>query len=391
MSRARRRLRRWDWRFAPRYCLIRSLLSRPRMAGVTLISTRPPSRSPSQTLSDIGIVLPSLHLGSFSQMTFDSISPPSEEQQRSPILQTPTSSRRVRARISTTQGDDSRMHERNRSAINGGALPSARASDTRSRREDTLEGDYPSTPSTARRASLQPLLTSGSGVYLGRPAGLPIDSYDPTVQGDGAAAVRAETASVISGEDTPRNRPSDTQLKVFNGPRRVDSAEYKYDTPVSVRTSSFLQYPSPSSTSPPSQIRAADAPLQYVTSPVAQDSTSSPVPSVTKVFIRPQIAQKVTPPEEVCVECMLRDRDMADVDVTSPGVWERESDVWYEELVRREVQEARDGILPSGNSNKPRSRGGRLTEGNLAIWLTLVRNLYYGSASCAATTDIIFT
>ena len=72
---------------------------------------------------------------------------------------------------------------------------------------------------------------------------------------------------------------------------------------------------------------------------------------------------------------MMRDRDMADVDVTSPGVWERESDVWYEELVRRELKEARRGIVPTVNSNKPKSKGDPLTEANLGIWLTKVRFL----------------
>ena len=88
---------------------------------------------------------------------------------------------------------------------------------------------------------------------------------------------------------------------------------------------------------------------------------------------QPQTAQRVVPPEEVCIECMMRDRDMAEVDVTSPGVWERESDVWYEELVRREVEEARRGTMASANSNKPRSKGDPLTEANLNVWLTMVR------------------
>ncbi len=34
----------------------------------------------------------------------------------------------------------------------------------------------------------------------------------------------------------------------------------------------------------------------------------------------------IPPQEEVCVECAMRDQDMADVDVTSAGVWERASD-----------------------------------------------------------------
>ncbi|EGO00302.1 hypothetical protein SERLA73DRAFT_168083 [Serpula lacrymans var. lacrymans S7.3] len=76
------------------------------------------------------------------------------------------------------------------------------------------------------------------------------------------------------------------------------------------------------------------------------------------------------PPEEVCVECAMRDQDMADVDVTGPGVWDRESNVLYEELLRRELEEEDAGVV-STDSSKPRARGGRLTEQNLKIWLTM--------------------
>ena len=41
---------------------------------------------------------------------------------------------------------------------------------------------------------------------------------------------------------------------------------------------------------------------------------------------------------EVCVECMMRDRDMADVDVTGHGMWERESDAEFEEVMRAEQE-----------------------------------------------------
>lgn len=38
------------------------------------------------------------------------------------------------------------------------------------------------------------------------------------------------------------------------------------------------------------------------------------------------------PPEEVCLECMMRDRDLADVHVTGPGAWDRGSDADWDEL-----------------------------------------------------------
>lgn len=67
---------------------------------------------------------------------------------------------------------------------------------------------------------------------------------------------------------------------------------------------------------------------------------------------------------------------MADVDVTSPGVWARESDVAYEELLRREDEEGSAGTMPEEvDIERPRARGGRLTEQNLKLWLSLVRGL----------------
>ncbi|EIW83017.1 hypothetical protein CONPUDRAFT_81113 [Coniophora puteana RWD-64-598 SS2] len=74
------------------------------------------------------------------------------------------------------------------------------------------------------------------------------------------------------------------------------------------------------------------------------------------------------PPEEVCIECAMRDQDMADVVAVGPGVWERESDVLYEELVRREQEEEAAGIPPSDNPPRPRAKGGRLTEQNLKVF-----------------------
>lgn len=80
-----------------------------------------------------------------------------------------------------------------------------------------------------------------------------------------------------------------------------------------------------------------------------------------------------TPPEEICVECAMRDQDMADVIVVGPGIWDRESDVLYEELLCRELEEEEAGVISSECSSKPRARGGRLTEQNLKVWHTMVR------------------
>ncbi|KAF8658247.1 hypothetical protein AX16_002023 [Volvariella volvacea WC 439] len=98
----------------------------------------------------------------------------------------------------------------------------------------------------------------------------------------------------------------------------------------------------------------------YVTPPVP--------PNPVNPVYTPVVPQ---PAEEVCVECAMRDQDMADVDVTSPGVWDRESDVLYEELLRREQEDDANGTAYSEDTGRPRAKGGRLTEQNLRIWLTL--------------------
>ncbi|KAH8990583.1 hypothetical protein EDB92DRAFT_1798874 [Lactarius akahatsu] len=86
--------------------------------------------------------------------------------------------------------------------------------------------------------------------------------------------------------------------------------------------------------------------------------------------INPVFTTQPLPPEEVCVECAMRDQDMADVDVTSLGIWARESDIHYEDLLRRELEEEAMGVPPP-DLQRPRARGGRLTEANLKLWLTM--------------------
>lgn len=99
-----------------------------------------------------------------------------------------------------------------------------------------------------------------------------------------------------------------------------------------------------------------------------QPTYINPAPAPTP--INPVFTSQPLPAEEICVECAMRDQDMADVDVTSPGIWARESDVHYDELLRRELEEEAMAISPQ-EQQRPRARGGRLTEANLKHWLTL--------------------
>lgn len=71
----------------------------------------------------------------------------------------------------------------------------------------------------------------------------------------------------------------------------------------------------------------------------------------------------------------MRDQEMADVDVTSPGVWDRASDAAFEELKRRELEDEVNGV--ASDPNRPRLKGGRLTEQNLKLWLSIVRIIIF--------------
>ena len=78
---------------------------------------------------------------------------------------------------------------------------------------------------------------------------------------------------------------------------------------------------------------------------------------------------------------------MADVDVTSPGVWERASDVAYEELKQRELDEEANGIVTADDTSWPRVKGGCLTEQNVKLWLRIVSG-YFNFCYCSSISSL---
>ncbi|KAG8906161.1 hypothetical protein FRB99_007475 [Tulasnella sp. 403] len=202
-----------------------------------------------------------------------------------------------------------------------------------------------------------------------------------TQQHDMPLSIPGEHASAV-GRQSPRvdepswapiatARPEDVMRDIPQ-----PNPESRLDAPPSIATSPF---PSSSRPAPLNQAspyptfpsQTPEAPAIYTQRPTMDTRREQP-----QTRGGPRAAPVVV--EEVCIECMMRDRDMADIDVTGPGVWDRESDVWYNELVRREQEEeirARlEGIpLPAETSGRqrPRARGDRLTEENLKVWLTM--------------------
>jgi hypothetical protein len=110
----------------------------------------------------------------------------------------------------------------------------------------------------------------------------------------------------------------------------------------------------------------------YAQQPTYVTLSSAPNP------LQPVYLPNLPPQEEVCVECAMRDQDMADVDVTSPGVWERESDALYDDLVRREQEEEQEDVISSESykSTRPRAKGGRLSESIFIVWLTMFSTVF---------------
>ncbi|EJD42732.1 hypothetical protein AURDEDRAFT_114953 [Auricularia subglabra TFB-10046 SS5] len=117
-------------------------------------------------------------------------------------------------------------------------------------------------------------------------------------------------------------------------------------------------------------------------SPQGQQATTPGTPPTNTQAQAVPLAARKKPDEEVCIECMMRDRDMADVDVTSPGAWARPSDADWEDLLRREREEemgergtASGEASSSGHSGRPplkvRSKGGKLTEENVRKWVLM--------------------
>ncbi|CAH7669923.1 hypothetical protein PPACK8108_LOCUS4582 [Phakopsora pachyrhizi] len=172
----------------------------------------------------------------------------------------------------------------------------------------------------------------------------------PKLEPDNNLSNSAQKSSPMEVEHLPaplssiQNAPAD--LTRSNSPAPYAFAYEVYDRQVS-----RVQ---PASTNP----RHSNPPTMH------QRNNSSVIPSQPKP-IKPQ------PPQEVCLECMMRDRDMADVDVVGPAVWARKSDADFEEALAAEMNlddqdESSESTKDGGNfhsSSRLRSSVSKLSSG----------------------------
>ncbi|KAF9531617.1 hypothetical protein CPB83DRAFT_761068 [Crepidotus variabilis] len=178
----------------------------------------------------------------------------------------------------------------------------------------------------------------------------------------------ASEAQSVQETVTARSRPTTPQgprVALAQGRMSPKASTSRRSTPPQGQISSS-QFPPiiPLSASPTYTPPVAPTNRAYAQQPTYVNQSNGNRP------IQPVYTPIVPVQEEVCVECAMRDQDMADVDVLSPGVWERESDVVFEELKRRELEEETAGIV-SDDPKRPRIRGGRLTEQHVKLWLSI--------------------
>ena len=185
--------------------------------------------------------------------------------------------------------------------------------------------------------------------------------------------------------------PASPSTKLING-----LSNTPISVPISATSRALAQQPT--------YITPPSSPTPIVVNPIYSNGPSTPYtpdPMYPSSMAQQQQQQSrggaqngrgLPPPiieREICVECAMRDQDMADVDVTSPGIWERESDIFYQELCRKEEEEEREREMNSSGSSeahsrgmrsidphRPRAKGDRLTEQNLKVWLTMVIHLF---------------
>ena len=103
--------------------------------------------------------------------------------------------------------------------------------------------------------------------------------------------------------------------------------------------------PFPPSSSPPRGYRKDGTAVLGVVAPAAVQQRE-----------RPDASRPLG--QEICLECLMRDRDMADVEVTGPGIWSRTSDLDFEEALRAEESAIKQYAAQGGYAASSLEDGG---------------------------------
>lgn len=146
-------------------------------------------------------------------------------------------------------------------------------------------------------------------------------------------------------KDTPRRLENKGSNNDLRGSPTTSSPTAKRSLPrppdAMMLPTASTTWPIPSTSKPPQHQSQKSATILPVVSGLADAGpypTSTPRQSGMGVGLgKPPSARAPVPkPEEVCLECLMRDRDLADVEVIGPGCWSRQSDADWDELKWRE-------------------------------------------------------
>ncbi|KAL7422397.1 hypothetical protein Q5752_003043 [Cryptotrichosporon argae] len=178
--------------------------------------------------------------------------------------------------------------------------------------------------STSASGTLQESPSPGMRRTLPRPPGDARPGSRPSSRGNPQPLFTREvTAEPQPMARLPRN--SSSPEKAFTFPRPAVAAPEVGFKPATVPAMS-LHRQQPSASTMPAIAGLADA-----------GPYPTPSPSRAPIGLgRPSQGPAYIPPEEICLECAMRDRDLADVHVTGEGIWARASDVDWDELKQRE-------------------------------------------------------
>ncbi|BGP42623.1 hypothetical protein JCM10449v2_006635 [Rhodotorula kratochvilovae] len=307
------------------------------------------------------------------------IPPPSQQQRRPMLLPDPP----VRSPIEFDEHDptlsassSSRQRERDPQRVNYSRplAPSPVPPALHTRRSfvgpTPSPSASPSAPAPVLRApapSTRTAAASGLSLSTQLPAFVPAPAFSPEDRGPypplssptrGPGEGPASGAEYLLGGADGAGRPGSLAFDAAAAPNMQEDM-------AGVGTRSSLVLPSPGAAASATAAAPARSPQLVPQSPYAVASGSAAaLVSAPGVYPREPAPQQQPPPPhlvpqpEVCVECMMRDRDMADVDVTGAGVWERESDAEWEEQCRWEAELAGDGGSAEMGSSESGMGGG---------------------------------
>ncbi|KAK4050643.1 hypothetical protein OIV83_003369 [Microbotryomycetes sp. JL201] len=195
----------------------------------------------------------------------------------------------------------------------------------------------------------------------------------------GASIADQSTLGVARGNPRQGSGASESEMLVVAGPADTNSQDARRlpriltDLPTSMVGVGRNSIVKSASNASPQQAFAGLVDPSPSSSPIqqqfAQQHTGHGPPQPSFVSPRtgsarlpsaqpPQPPPHLVPQPEICVECMMRDRDMADVDVLGEGVWDRDSDVEFEEAVKWEDEHGSSADHGRGTTGSEESGSG---------------------------------